>query len=489
MNIISRVRTFYIWLDANNHNITNASAAELFYKWIEHWIHRITVVKSVTQMNAWRFVKPVDNLLSKILDVHLGLLRNTRLTPGTTMVLSTPKKSDKINLADAFNFGRALLDIADGLPPEIVYGVLPIKIPLQDGNTLTEWCGLRSPEIVECLIQPNKETPRILEARKNWEMEHSHRTRHAVINLRVEAELLIFISQTGMNLAQALKYPRSEFRYQTYEDEINVFRAYKGRRAGEVEFRIFKEYSSIFKRYLNWLGDIAPNDDRLFPLYHNNNTPSNLNRHRFQAVESRLKPLGYVMFRPTALRSLKINWLLRRSLSPSLVAEMAQHTEQTLLRIYEKPHHQIAALEITRFHEKIDPTNTAAGPGACLALNAVPVAMSGTVQISPQPDCINPAGCLFCVYQRDIDSQDYVWTLSTLLHCKRIEMDTFTDTVKGGTTHPAHLVAQRISQKLKAFSESSKVRALWVSEANNRILEGRYHPTLAVTIEMMEAIK
>lgn len=487
MNIIHRVRSLYGWLDTNNQTITHESAENIFYQWVEHWIRRVTVEKSVTQLNAWRFVKPVDNLLSKILDINLGLLRNTRLKPGTKMTFSNSKKSDKTNLDDAFKFGNALLDIANGLPPEVIYGALPIKVNLRDGNTLTEWCGLRSPEIVKCLVKPNKETPRVLQARKNWEMEHSHRTRRTVINLRIEAELLIFISQTGMNLAQALTYPRSDFRYQSIQDEVNVFRAYKGRRAGEVEFRIFKEYSKLFRRYLKWLSVIAPDDERLFPLCYNHDIPSNLKRHKFQAVETRLKPLGYVMFLPTALRSLKINWLLRNNLSPSLVAEMAQHSEQTLLRIYEKPHHQIASMEITRFHEKFDPTNPAAGPGACLAVDALPVSLEGNAPETPRPDCIHPAGCLFCVYQRDIDSQDYVWTLSTLLHCKRIELDTFRNS-KNGAAHPAQIVIHRILQKLKAFSESSSVRALWVSEAHNRILEGRYHPTLAVTIEMMEVI-
>jgi hypothetical protein len=42
------------------------------------------------------------------------------------------------------------------------------------------------------------------ERRAAWEAEHTLRTRSPLINLRIVAEMMLFIGQTGMNLSQAM---------------------------------------------------------------------------------------------------------------------------------------------------------------------------------------------------------------------------------------------------------------------------------------------
>ncbi|HDS1696893.1 MULTISPECIES: hypothetical protein [Pseudomonas] len=483
---IEHLRRFYIWADEQCMSVTHETVERAFYGWVEHLIYRITIQKSFKQVNAWRVAASVDRLISSVLDLELGLIRNTRLT-STTKAKHPVKKSDKTNLSDAFKYGHALLDIVNGLPLEIIYGKLPILINLRDGNTLVEWCRLKKPEDVKSLLKRPSRAAYISDARKRWEDEHSLRTRYAVINLRIEAELLIFISQTSMNLAQAIAYTRGQFRFQSNDDAVNVFRAYKGRRGGEVEFRVFKEYASIFKKYLAWLDAIfGPDEMRLFPFYHPHKLPSKLKRHTFQAIESRLTPLGYKIFKPTALRNLKVNWLLRQRLTPGIVSEMAQHTEETLLQVYEKPHHQTATMEITRFLKESDPSLTPAGPGACSITCGPPSPIENTPKEAPKPDCINASGCLFCFFHRDVDSLDYMWTLATLRYCKMLELETYISPEKKAPAHPAHATIKRISEKLNAIAASSKTRSTWVVEAMARVAEANYHPSLNVTIQLLE---
>lgn len=50
--------------------------------------------------------------------------------------------------------------------------------------------------------------------------------RNSILNFRIEAELLIFIAQTGMNLAQAVGLKRESYRWKSDGDDVEVFRVY-----------------------------------------------------------------------------------------------------------------------------------------------------------------------------------------------------------------------------------------------------------------------
>lgn len=51
---------------------------------------------------------------------------------------------------------------------------------------------------------------------------------------------------------------------------------------------------------------------------------------------------------------------------------------------------------------------------------------------------------------------------------------------------PASITVDRITEKLKQFEISSTVRALWVSEAVNRVEEGNFHPKWDGFIRLIE---
>jgi hypothetical protein len=448
------------------------------------------VKKDLKNMSAYRIAKNVDNLVSRVLDKRSGMLKSTRLSADSKKkkVLST--EADKQNLEDTFTFGHFLSDLSDALSIEVIQGPLPVIIQLRDGHVLTEWSGLKNADIVDSLNNPNANNAqrnKTLASRAAWEKETTPRTRFPLINLRIETEILIFIAQTGMNLSQAAKLRRGEFRYKTEGEDIAVFRVYKGRREGEVEFRIFKEYGVLFKRYLGWLDTIIPEEDtRLFPFVYPHKIPKQDAAPRFQAIIARCKKVGIKHFRPLALRSTRINWLLRKSRDPELVAEMAQHTKETLIRVYEQPHHQVAAAEISRFHRLTDPSITPPSPGACTSIKRNPVSIDTGSKASPAPDCINPAGCLFCEFHRDIDSQDYAWSLASFRHCKMLELDRFVPSNNSSPDHPVLDVITRISSKLKHMESSSEIRGAWVKESSNLIREGKYHPSFDGLIQLME---
>jgi hypothetical protein len=225
-------------------------------------------------------------------------------------------------------------------------------------------------------------------------------------------------------------------------------------------------------------------ETRLFPFVYPHKIPRAGKAPQFRAIKERCKRLGVHHFLPTMLRSTRINWLLRRSGDPSLTAEMAQHTQQTLFRVYERPNHQLAAREISRYHRLNDPSFSPA-PGFCAGPSEKPILIADAPDNAPVPDCGNPSGCLFCFFHRDIDSEDYVWSLASYRYCKRLELDKYIPNSKSAT-HPAIAVIDRITAKLQHIEFSSEIRKTWINEANNRIREGRYHPFLDGTIQLLE---
>ena len=80
------------------------------------------------------------------------------------------------------------------------------------------------------------------------------------------AELLVFVAQTGMNVAQAHNLRCTQYSYKSMVDGYEV-RNYKERRKGEVLFEIFAEYKVIFNAYLEWRKEVfGATTDRLFPF-------------------------------------------------------------------------------------------------------------------------------------------------------------------------------------------------------------------------------
>lgn len=186
-----------------------------------------------------------------------------------------------------------------------------------------------------------------------------------------------------------------------------------------------------------------------------------------------------------ALRKTRVNWLLRMSSDPELTAEMAQHTKQTLLAVYERPSLQRAMVESMRFWSKFDPHSgrtQSVAPGGC---TGTPQAVEDAPKEAAQPDCIKLSGCLWCENHRDVDSLDHIWSLASFCHLKRLELSRVNPVESNGVPPAKHAI-DRIVAKLRWFEQSSDLRRGWVTEAEIRISEGDYHSSFNDAIAALE---
>ncbi len=488
-NVMTALRAFYRYVDeAGSEEPKITTAAHLFIEWMEWCAQRVASnhMKASSQYRSG--VTAGAPLALAIGRSDSNLYRAARLErKGRKKALYRNK--DKQNLEDTFAMGHALLDICLALPETVIRGPLPIRLNFRSGKTFEEWCGHRrrsADELLEAKASGRLwVSPRFVEQRRKRESDVSNRHRSAPINTRLDAELLIFIAQTGMNLTQAWKMRMGDFRYESLRNGYGV-RRYKDRRLGEVEFHIYSEYREHFDRYLEWRAAIfadAPSD-LLFPYLNKKGAPATHGKRTFREIEKRLAAAEVKLIRPQSLRQTRINWVLRQTGDPRLTAEMHGHSVEVLHDEYERPHHQRALAETTRFWRDTDPAIASPGPGVCVV--ATPQRLPQSPLEAPEPDCQAPDGCLFCVHQRDLDTLDHVWSLASLRHLKSLEMARDGLWMKNPDKHPAHQVMQRITAKLGHYAESTVERAAWVEEVTLRISEERHHPRWAGWIAMAE---
>lgn len=478
---ITLVRYLFRWSDETGNCLSLVDVEATYHHWTDHLLHRVRVVKDLTECGAYNYGSAVGMVIDRVLERRTPILLTTRLKKPKRKKISRGIHADKQNLEETFSFGQALLDICDGLSINALWGPLPVQITLRTQQTLVEWSGLMPPEELRWFnpqtSQQHFNAKKAPQLRAAYSEDRTLRTRFSLVNLRIEAEMLIFMCQTGMNLSQAHQLRYEQF---SFKSIINGFeaRSYKHRRGGSVLFEIFDDYKQVFKRYLAWRNEVFPDDPDglLFPLIRKGGRTED-NAPSFDRVRKTCKKLGLVFIGPQKLRNTRVNWLLRRSRDPDLTAEMDQHTKQTLLNVYEEPNLPVTMSEVTRFWQLHDPANDPPAPGVCIGSSPSPVE-DIPAEATP-PDCLTPSGCLWCQHQRDIDSLDHVWSLISFRFLKSQELARYIPPVLSKTpprSHPADLAIKRITAKLHYFKQSSELRTQWVEECLVRIDEGNYHP-------------
>ena len=489
-NKISALRRFFAWSDSESMELRLETVADTFIRWTDHLLQRQRVERSFSEGALYDLTRLTATMLDRALDRQASLSKSTRIRKPRGKGKVHASSADKQNLQDTFAFGHFLADVCNGLTFEATTGPLPVSIRLRTGQVLEQWSGLPRPEKAAARRtrpQSRAQIEASLAARAAHDADRTLRTRYPLVNLRIESEFLMFIAQSGVNLQQAHTLRVEQFHYTSHLDGYQV-RSYKNRREGEVLFEIFASYREWFERYLEWRSEWFPDepDGLLFPLIRSGGRILG-EATQFTNVMRICRELGMPLVRPRKLRGTRINWLLRESQNPQQVAELAQHTVETLIRVYADPHPQIAMVEITRFHQQTDPSLSPPAPGRCVSATPEPV---GEIPLNaPRPDCINAAGCLFCTQHRDIESEDHVWSLSSLRHLKSLELARYRPPSSGKQPipkHPALLVIDRLTAKLRFFEESSEVRRHWVEEARARISEGDYHPAWDGFIRLAE---
>lgn len=481
---------FFEWAERADISLDLTSVQITYIHWTDHLIHRQNVEKNLNQESAYNYGIVVGAILDEVLERHAPVVTLTRLKKFNRRNSAQGVESEKQSLTSTFAFGRLLQDISDGLPLSAVWGPRPLRIPLKNG-VLVYLNGL-TPEKSNSVERTAAKELRSLKKKASREAAYmssrSPDSRRDIVNLRITSEMLIFIGQTGMNLAQTKTLQLRKFSYAADIEGYKV-KEYKPRRGGEVLFEIFKEYRSHFERYLEWRRALFPNDTRVFPVIRNRNTLENAPP-RFRLIQTACEQACITWVPPSVLRCTRVNWLLRRSGDPDLTAEMAQHSKQTLLRTYAKPSMQRSISEVPSFWLKTDPALSklqpliAVAPGSC---SGMPLAVPSIPKFATSPDCVRPSGCLWCEHHREIDSLDYVWALASFRHLKTLELSKYyPPTGMSHTNHPSHFAVLRMSEKLTWFRNTNATRGAWVEEALARVNERRYHPEWQFLIESIE---
>ncbi|AZD58230.1 hypothetical protein C4K18_0226 [Pseudomonas chlororaphis subsp. aurantiaca] len=352
-NKVQCLRRFFAWADREKLGLSLDSISDTFLQWADHQLHRLRIERTVSERSVYDIASVTATLFDKVLNRHASLIKETRIRKPRGKGKLHTSQVDKQNLQDSFAFGNTLADICNSLTLEATRGPIPVLVTFRSGQKLEQWCGLQArPRGAPNGVRPANLARIALARRTAREAEPSLRTRIGVLNLRIEAELLMFIAQTGMNLQQAHTLRMDQYHYTSHLDGYQV-RSYKNRRNGEVIFEIFSDYRDWFEQYLKWRNAWFSDESEtlLFPLIRNSRIDGVAPQ--FNCLLRICASLNMTMVRPAKLRGARVNWLLRETLNPKQTAELAQHSVETLIRVYAEPHPQLAMVEISRFHQKL----------------------------------------------------------------------------------------------------------------------------------------
>jgi hypothetical protein len=490
---------FYAWSDAANQDVVYENAVQLYRQYTEVLWHRLHIKKEISPGIAYAHARPLAELIVRArrtdeYEKGRDLLRRTRITPPTGGKWVLGSEAQKKNPSEVDKFGHVLATIARALDVQKISGPLPFEITLEDGRQLLVRGGLKDGDMNWQARGHNNARHQVLFSNRRERLEDGIlltdvRGRASILNLRVDVELLIFIAQTRMPKKQASMLLQHDYRWKKSGDGFDVYRAFKGRRHGEAMFHCYGEYRNHFQAYINWLYEsgLSKVSDRLFPYLHDGKIPSLQRAPSLESIKALLGRYAIPMFGTTVLRTHINNWLLRQNVPRKVVASGGGHSAPVNLRHYSKPHHQEAAVQISRYFKNKDPSIVSPVGAPCAKNNNVPKSIPGLDRGPIESDCVSPEGCLFCFYHRDIQSADYCWKLASHARLKTLELS-FSKVAAKDVEHPAEKAIKRINVKLKEIGETSEDGARWVSAARDSIRAGRYHPFWSGSILLAEIL-
>lgn len=485
---IMHLKAFFAWCDISGQSISTLNAANCLINWSEALRDRVRR-KEILNKSACGMLSGVTPLFEEILELNVAL--SSRLYVKNDRKFHKSSYSNNLNIEKANEFGHFLHDITQSLSLERLYGDLPVIVELRNGKSLTEWSGLPPEDQVKALTYKQSAPAKYwatYNTRKDFILDHTPRTRSPLINLRLEAELLIFIAETALPLQPAYRLPYSSFSYKSITGGYELRRMYKDRAKGELIGNIHKEYRKHFDEYLKWRNEIfdTTGASLLFPFITAEGKSKDL-APLFHAIKKRANFLNIEMFGARKLKILKLNFFLRETKNPEATAEYGQHSIKTFFENYNQPSPQIAFVEISSFHKAHDPFLTPPGPGICLKTKPERIVInSAHADFIPISDCMSPSGCLFCSQNRDLEDFDHIWSLLSFRQLKIIEQSRGAPLTDQSSPTPSLAVIRRITEKLEIIEKNSSPAKTWISEARMRIEEGDYHPKWRGFIKLTE---
>lgn len=395
---------------------------------------------------------------------------------------------EKLDLAAIDTFIDGLNRIVHSLSGERLYGGFPIQIEVGEGDVVSYFgMGPRPTGGEYSYRNWNKKR---VDQHKNF--DRSYERRLPLLQIRVQAECLRFIENTAINLAQVLELTVGDLKYRSISGEYEVT-GFKDRANRNVTFRISKTYRPAFDRYLEFrrtaMSDSQANT--LFPFHGKGGVQSKYIATRgFRSLRRLFTAAGKTFIAPSLLRFAKgqrVIRLLATGGNLATVAGVLQNTVQVVLKSYLIGSQTMAVVEFTRFLKTISTHNARNNlrlGGDCRTPGR-PVEIPGLAKTVPAPDCINPAGCLFCKHYRGVKSRDY-------LH-KILSYRTFLRLRAGLPASSSALVTnvlaptiERINDFVEAVAGESEHLKGEAAIARIWVEDGRFHRAWLGWIELLQ---
>lgn len=394
-----------------------------------------------------------------------------------------PVKKDLVENEKVFNFGKLLKTIVNSLTINIVRGELPIVIKFSEDRQIILKGNIKNLDLDFNLAKSMRDRNNAIESRRALRDDESlldKNKRSNIINLRIDAELLLFISQSNMNLAQALKLKLGEFRWMKVDDDYEVFTVYKNRRQGEATFRCYKKYREFFLRYIQWLRDVGFEDESyLFPFVQRGILQSREAKADRVRVKKVCEELNIQYITPSQLRKFKSNWLFENGMDIVDIKKTMSHQEKTFQKNYQEINKNKAMKQLSNFNtDKVKSIEI----GLCSANGSKPY--NDYSDSSLEIDCVNPESCLFCVYHKDILSYEYCFKLISHLHLKKLELSI---SPLDKNKHIESII-NRIEEKIEKISLVGNNEKKWIEKAQVFVRSGEYHADWSDMINLLMRI-
>lgn len=451
--LLTRYRSFRVFIshaDEGRQAVSLSTISQRFTEWARHLEERVAR-REIGKHTQYGLVTRVAKQIADVLECPLAeVMVGVRLKKPKR---ASKRSRDKQNLEVTQQFVSDVLDVVQSISVEKLRAGGSIELTV-DGTSIGR---VGSPTRTRTNVS---------------------RCRQPALNMRMAAEFSLFIAATAMNRADATSLEHSDFRYQSFEDRIEVT-ALKGRAEKVVRFSIIPGYRPHFDAFLKFrnefYADVAT--DKLFVTL-SSGLRANDKMVNTQPLASIFGRSGRHWVPPTILRKTKAN-VIARFASVNDAARALQNTESVLDRHYLYPAHQQAVIEMGAYFrdlEKVGEVRAATGPGACEAeVGEVSKRVTGML---PAPDCRSPAGCLFCAYNHGQRSLDYVWNLLSFRELKQTEIARYRHRAGPPLKGALARTLARMEEIITSMDGDAELEG-WRNDARLLISAGEHHPRWA----------
>lgn len=463
-SVLTHIKFMFGYLDEHSKRFDNIEQIrQALFEYSEYQYTRANL-KKIKHQSAYGSLIRISWFLNGAFDELKFEILHTRLRNKTRQHSAMNREAEKVMLTDARKLAMFCYEITKKFDPKALSsGFLPV------------------------LIEANNQQVNLssrIKIKTEADTDFKQTNAYMAFNLRVTAELFIFLGMTVQNQAPTYRLKRSTFAFKALSETYEV-REYKSRRGGEVLFKIPKQYKADFEKYLSFLDEYAPDSEWLFPYLEKSKGFRKRSHKETDKFKRFCRRYGIPWIKPNVFRKIGENLLMRLANDEKTAADYANHAIATFRQNYKFPSLQRCMIEVGRFWDSSDPLNHGQ-PKVSLfnsPCNGVPQLIDDATNKLPEPDCITPTGCIGCRHYRDDDSFDYVWGLHSFKFLKIIESSSYHTKEQ----KPSMIAIDWVNMKIDWFKNSEKQKHKeWVKEAWMRVEEGYYHPDWSRKIQKFE---